>query len=275
MNVMRVTMRTKARRLSGVCALSALLGLAGCASTAIDETANWSSQKLYSEAKQELDTNNFERANKLFEKLEGRASGTVLAQQAQLERAYAMYRTGDRAQALSTIERFIKLHPSSAALDYALYLQALINFNENLGFLGSYTGQDLSERDQQASRDSLQAFRQLLEQFPQSRYAPDARERMEYIHNSLATYEVHVARYYCKRGAYIAAANRAQQTIAEFQTAPITEEALHIMVRSYEQLGMTDLRDDAQRVLDRNFPNSTVRVGSGINPQPKRWWKVW
>lgn len=246
------------------------LVLAGCASPK-DETANWTPEKLYSEAKQELDANNFERANVLFEKLEGRATGTLMSQQAQLERAYAMYRAGERTQALSTIERFIRLHPSSPAIDYALYLQALINFNENLGLLGSLARQDLSERDQQASRESLQAFRQLVEQYPQSRYAPDARARVDYITNALASYEVHVARYYFRRGAYVAAANRAQQTIAEFQTAPATEEALQLMVQSYDALGLTDLRDDARRVLERNFPSNQLRAERGAKP----WWKVW
>lgn len=257
----------------GRCGAAALaLALAGCA-TKVDETANWTSEKLYSEAKQELEANNYDRANQLFEKLEGRATGTLLSQQAQLERAYAMYRTNDRAQALATIERFIKLNPSSPALDYALYLQALINFNENLGFLGKLSRQDLSERDQQASRDSLQAFRRLVEQFPQSRYAGDAQARMNYIVNALASYEVHVARYYFRRGAYVAAANRAQQTVAEFQTAPAAEEALQLMVNSYDRLGMTDLRDDAQRVLQRNFPKSTLAAGSDARRRP--WWQLW
>jgi outer membrane protein assembly factor BamD len=115
------------------------------------------------------------------------------------------------------VDRFIKLNPSSPALDYALYLRGVINFNDNLGLLGTMAGQDLSERDQRAARDAFQAFKQLVEQFPASRYSPDARQRMDYTVNSLASYEVHVARYYFRRGAYVAAANRAQQTVAEFQ----------------------------------------------------------
>ena len=153
----------------------------------------------------------------------------MLAQQAQIERAYYLWKSGEKAQALSTLERFIKLHPTSPALDYALYLQGLVNFNDNIGILGSLASQDLSERDQQASRDSYQSFRQLNEQFPQSPYAEDARVRMSYIVNSLAAYEVHVARYYLRRGAYVAAANRAQQAVQEFQRSPSTEEALVIL----------------------------------------------
>ncbi|MEP7057017.1 MAG: outer membrane protein assembly factor BamD [Caldimonas sp.] len=250
------------------------LALFGCSSTPKDDTATWSVERIYSEAKEEASAGNYERAAKLYERLEGRAAGSVIAQQAQIERAYIMYRTGEKAQALSILERFIKIHPTSPALDYALYLQGLVNFNDNLGILGSFTSQDLSERDQQASRDSYQSFKQLVEQFPQSTYADDARTRMNYIVNSLAAYEVHVARYYFRRGAYVAAVNRAQQTVQEFQHSPATEEALFIMVQSYERLGLDELRDDADRVLHRNYPNTTLyRDGIGAKKSP--WWQLW
>ena len=256
-------------------AASTLL-LAACSNTPKDETAKWSPEKLYSEAKDELGAGNFERAGTLFERLEGRATGTLLSQQAQLERAYTMYRTGEKAQALSILERFIKLHPTSPALDYALYLQGLVNFNDNLGILGSLARQDLSERDQQASKDSFQSFKQLVDQFPLSRYAGDAQLRMNYIVNALANYEVHVARYYYRRGAYVAAVNRAQQTVQDFQQSPATEEALAIMVRSYDKLGMSDLRDDAQRVLGKNFPNSGFLSAVGVAQTKARpWWQIW
>ena len=248
--------------------------LAGCGSTPKEAESQWSAERLYAEAKEEASQGNYERAGKLYERLEGRASGTALAQQAQIERAYMLYKGGEKAQALSTLERFIKLHPTSAAIDYALYLQGLINFNDNLGLLGSYTAQDLSERDQQASRDSYQAFRQLVERFPQSQYAPDARLRMTYIVNSLAAYEVHVARYYYRRGAYVAAANRAQQTVQEFQQSPSAEEALFLMASSYERLGLTQLRDDAERVLKQNYPDSDF-LRNGLRERSKPWWQIW
>jgi outer membrane protein assembly factor BamD len=237
--------------------LAVALGLGACGSTPKDETAGMSIEKLYSEAREEANAGSYERAIKLYERLEGRAAGTLLSQQAQLERAYLNYRTGEKAQALSIVERFIKLHPTSPAFDYALYLQGVINFNDNLGLFGNLANQDLSERDQQASRDSYQSFRQLTDQFPQSKYSPDARVRMRYILNSLAAYEVHVARYYYRREAYVAAVNRAQQTVQEFQQAPASEEALAIMVQCYDRLGLTQLRDDANRVLRQNFPNSS------------------
>lgn len=230
--------------------------LVACGSTPTDETAGMSIEKLQSEARDEVEAGSFERAIKLYERLEGRASGTMLGQQAELERAYLLYRTGEKAQALAVIERFMKLHPTSPAFDYALYLQGIVNFNDNLGIFGRLSRQDLSERDQQASRDSYQSFKQLVEQFPQSKYADDAVVRMRYIVNALAAYELHVARYYFRRAAYVAAANRAQQAIQEFQTSPSTEEALSVMAQSYDRLGLVQLRDDAVQVLRQNFPSS-------------------
>ena len=249
--------------------------LAGCDTTPKDETSRWSPERLYAEAKEEASAGNYEKATKLYERLEGRAAGTVMAQQAQIEKAYLLWKSGEKAQALSTLERFIKLHPTSPALDYALYLQGLANFNENLGLLGSLASQDLSERDQQASRDAYQSFRQLIEQFPQSTYADDARLRMNYIVNSLAAYEVHVARYYFRRGAYVAAANRAQQAVQEFQQSPSSEEALVILAQSYDRLGLAQLRDDTERVLKANFPNASVATGIGNVTNKTPWWKIW
>ena len=231
--------------------------LTACGSTPKDETAGMSTEQLYSEAREEASAGNYERALKLYERLEGRAAGTLMSQQAQLERAYLLWKSAETAQALSTIDRFIKLNPTSPALDYALYLKGAINFNDNLGLFGRWISQDLSERDQQAARDSYQAFRQLTDQFPQSKYTPDALQRMRYIVNSLAAYEVHVARYYFRRGAYVAAANRAQRAVLEFQQSPAAEEALSLMARSYDRLGLDQLRDDALRVLRQNFPNSS------------------
>jgi outer membrane protein assembly factor BamD len=236
------------------------LGLAACTTTAKDETANISTEKLYAEAREEASSGSNEKAIKLYERLEGRAAGSLLGQKAQLERAYLHYKSDERAEALSVVERFLKLHPSSPALDYALYLQGLINFNGNLGLLGKLTKRDLSERDQQASRDAYQSFKQLVEQYPQSKYTPDALERMQYIVNSLASYEVHVARYYFRRGAYVASSSRAQQAIQEFPSSPSTQEALTIMVQSYDKLGLGILRDDAARVLRQNFPDSNLVV---------------
>jgi outer membrane protein assembly factor BamD len=261
-----------ARRLRPWIALLAFT-LAACASSpSVDDKA--SAEALHAEARSDMASGNYERAIKSLERVEGRGAGTLLAQQAALDLAYAYWKSGERAQALSALDRFIKLHPSSPAFDYALYLKGLINFNEHLGFMSSVSQQDMTERDQQASRDAHQSFKQLTEQFPDSRYTPDARARMDYIVNALARYELHVARYYYRRGAFIAAANRAQQAVKDYQQTPSVEEALYILARSYERLGLNDLRDDADRVLAKNFPNSRF-PSEGISRRNDAWWKFW
>ena len=210
----------------------------------------------------------------LFEKLEGRAAGTPLAQQAQIEKAYAQYKGGEREQALATLDRFIRLHPSSPALDYALYLKGLVNFNDNLGLFSWLSRQDLSERDQKAAKDSYESFKELVTRFPNSRYAPDARQRMTYIVNSLAQYEVHVARYYYQRGAYVAAIARAQTALTDYDGVPASKEALDILINSYDKLGMADLRDDAKRVRESSF-GSSAESTQAQDTQKKPWWKLW
>lgn len=261
-------------RAAPVALLAVSLVLAGCSTAPKDESAADTAERLYKDARDDMDSGSYERAIKSLERVEGLAAGTLLAQQALLDMAYLNWRAGEKAQAISSVDRFIKLNPSSPALDYALYLKGVINFNDNLGLLGTLAGQDLSERDQRASRDSWQAFKQLLDQFPNSGYAADARQRMAYTLNALAAYEVHVARYYFRRGAYVAAANRAQQAVAEFQQAPAIEEALHLMVLSYEKLGLAELRDAARRVLAQNFPQSTYLGGPGAQSD-KPWWRFW
>lgn len=264
-------------KLSVVPALSAMVIaalLSACSSTPVDETANWSPNKIYAEAKDEMNSNAYDKAVTLFEKLEGRAAGTPLAQQAQLEKAYAQYRAGEQAQAIATLDRFMKLHPSSPALDYALYLKGIINFNDNLGFLSFLTRQDLAERDQKASKESFEAYKELAARFPDSRYTPDARLRMTYIVNSLAQYEVHVARYYYTRGAYVAAINRAQNAVSDYREVPAIEEALYVMMQSYNALGMDKLRDDTRRVMESNYPKSEY-LSRGFKSNSDPWWKIW
>ena len=255
--------------------VAAAVLLQGCSSTPKDETANWSPNKIYSEAQDERNSGNFDKAVVLYEKLEGRAAGTPLAQQAQLDKAFTHYKAGEQAQGLAAIDRFIKLHPASPAMDYALYLKGLINFNDNLGLFGSLSRQDLSERDQKAAKESYEAFLELSKRFPESKYTPDARQRMTYIVNSLAGYEVHVARYYARRGAFVAAINRAQQALSEYQNVPAAEEALAILVYSYDALGMTQLRDDTRRVLEKNYPNSSFLKNPLIGRVSKPWWQLW
>jgi outer membrane protein assembly factor BamD len=263
------------RRLTLPLLMAVLLSAAGCSSTPKeDPNSTQAVEKLYAEGKDELASGAYENAIKIFERVEGRAAGTLLAQQASLDLAYAQYKSNDRAASLATLDRFIKLQPSSPALDYAYYLRGVVNFNDNLGIMSAISRQDLSERDQQASREAWQSFRQVVEQFPQSRYAADARARMDYIVNALAEYELHVARYYFRRGAYVAAANRAQQVVVEFPRTPSNEEALYVLVASYERLGLEQLRADSQRVLEKNFPNSRY-LRDGLRQRDRSWWQFW
>ena len=258
---------------AALCALS--LAVAGCSSTpTADTTATWSPNKIYAEAKDEANSGAYEKAIPLYEKLEGRAAGTPLAQQAQLEKAYTQYKSGEPAQAVATLDRFMKLHPACPDMVYALYLKGLVNFNDNLGIFGFISGQDLSERDQKAAKESFESFKELVTRFPDSRYAPDSRLRMNYIVNSLAQSEVHVARYYYLRGAYIAAINRAQSAISDYRDVPAVEEAIYILYKSYDALGMAELRDDTRRIMDKTFPQSRY-MSKGFKSAETPWYRFW
>ena len=238
-----------------------------------DETRTWSVQKLYAEARSELSDRNWENAIKHYERIESRYPFGRFAQQAQIEVAYAHWKNEDSASALSAIDRFVKQHPNHPSADYMYFLRGLINFNDDLGILGFFSGQDMSERDPKAAAEAFGAFKELVVRYPESKYAPDAIQRMNYLVNALASHEIHVARYYLKRKAYVAAANRAQYALKTYPGAPANEEGLVVMVKAYDALGMTTLRDDAERVLNRNFPDSIYLRGGPKSDAP--WWQIW
>lgn len=255
--------------------LCALLG-ACAASDPPDPTIGWSAEKLYKDAKDEMSSGNWAAAIKQLERLESRYPFGKWSQQAQIDIAFAHYKDGERALSLAAIERFLKLHPNHPQLDYVYYLKGLVNFNEQQGFLATLGGQDLSERDLRAARDAFDAFREVVTRFPESKYAGDSRDRMRYLVNSMASGEAHIARYYFRRGAYIAAANRAQNVVRQYPQTPAVEEALYIMMESYDRLGLTDLRDDAQRVFKLNFPSSALpTLGGPTAAVSRRWWQFW
>jgi outer membrane protein assembly factor BamD len=239
----------------------------------VDETKGWSAEQLYSEAKDRLNNGIYEEAIKYYNKLEARYPYGRYAQQAQLEIAYAYYKDQEPAQAVTAAERFIKLHPNHPNVDYAYYLRGLANFNDNLGILGHLGDQDMTERDPKATRLAFDAFKELATRFPDSRYTPDAIARMSYLVNALAAHEIHVARYYMKRGAYVAAANRAQFTLKTYPRAPANEEGLLILVQAYDALALNDLRDDAERIMKKNFPDSKYLKGGG--GKGSAWWRIW
>jgi len=255
--------------------LAAALTLGGCGllPEVKDETSGWSAQKLYAEAKENLNDGNYERAVKLFETLESRYPFGRYAQQAQLEVAYAYYKDNEPISSIAASDRFIKLHPNHPNVDYAYYLKGLANFNDDVGQFGGLIEQDMSERDPKAAREAFLSFKELVTRFPDSKYAADSIARMNYLVNALASNEVHVAKYYMKRQAWVASANRAKEVLRNYPEAPALEEALAIMVVSYDKLELTGLRDDTLRVMALNFPNS--KYSSGVNLEGRPWYSLW
>ena len=253
--------------------LATLLAGCGLLPEVKDETVGWSANKLYAEAKEAMNESSYEKAIQYFEKLESRYPYGRFAQQAQIDVAYAYWKDNEPASAVAACDRFIKLHPNHPNVDYVFYLRGLVNFNEDLGLLGQISQQDMTERDPKGARESFDAFRELVTRFPDSKYTPDATMRMKYLVNALASLEVHVARYYMKRHAYIAAVNRAQFAVQNYADAPAIEEALFIIVKAYDEMGMDELRDDAERVMRNNFPNSVYYTRGLTRDVP--WWRLW
>lgn len=261
-------------RLTLSCLIVALgIALSGCGSTR-DKKVQRSAEELYDEARQDADNGAWDAAIKGYEAVQARSPFGRLAQQSQMEQAYAHWRASDPAQAIATIDRFIKQYPNHVAVDYMYYLRGLVNFNDGSGFLDSLAGQDPSERDPKALRDSFDAFKELVTRFPESRYAEDARLRMRWLVNALAKSEVAIARYYYRRGAYIAAINRAQTVLRDFEGAPVLDEALAILVHAYDKLGLAQSSADANRVLLANFPNSRF-ITQGLADPERKWWRFW
>lgn len=230
-------------------------------------------ERLYGEARDAMRERDWQKAIKYLEKLEARFPYGRYAQQAQLDQAYAHYKFDERAAAIAAVDRFIKLHPNHEALDYAYYLKGLVNFTEDRGLFAILSDPDMAERDPRSTREAYNAFREVVTRFPDSKYAEDSAARMRYLVNSLARHEVHVARYYMKRSAYLAAANRAQAAVKDYPQSPAVEEALFILVKAYDALGLTDLRDDADRVMRRNFPDSPYFKGPV--KRDVSWWRIW
>lgn len=263
------------RSVTALAALLLALSLAGCGlfGDKANEHKDWQAADFYAAAKEQFDNQSWEAAIKLYEQLEAKFPFGRFAQQAQIEVAYAYYKQGETAQAISALEKFVKLHPNHPNVDYALYLKALANFKEDLGPFSRLVKQDLADRDPKAARESFEGFKDLVTRFPESRYAADSRERMAYLVEALARHEVNVARYYLARGAYLAAANRAQDAIVRFPQSPAHREALDIMVEAYDRMGMAELREDAKKVLARNYPADPL--GQSGRNRTGSWWKFW
>ncbi|MDX8380056.1 MAG: outer membrane protein assembly factor BamD [Gallionella sp.] len=237
-----------------------------------DTGSQLSAKALYRQAKTELDDESYSTAIKLYETLQSHYPYGRYAQQSMLEMAYAYYRTSEPDPAIATADRFIKQFPNNAHVDYAYYVKGLATFNGKISVLSSISGQNTFERDPQSIRDSYDAFKELITRFPNSIYTADSRVRMQYLINELAKGELQVASYYLRRDAYISAVNRAQHIIIEYPHSPSTRGALKIMIKAYDAMGLTKLRDDTRSVL---ASNSSANEGTKIESSDATWWQFW
>ncbi len=213
------------------------------------------SDQLQSNADKALENQNFQKAIALYEELQARFPFGDHAAQTQLNLAYAQYKNGDFEASIASSDRFIKTNPTNASVDYAYYLKGLVNYNQDTGYIARFLPTDASQRDPVNSRDAFAIFSELIRRFPNSAYAPDAKQRIIALRNKLAAYEINIARYYLRRKAYIAAANRASAVIKNYQKTSAVPHALKIMQEAYEHLNIDDLAKDAQRVYQKNYPN--------------------
>ena len=236
------------------------LGLSGCSTTADDhdETSKWSAEKLHKEGKDALDATDYETAIEMFETLEAKYPFGQLAEQAQLDTAYAYYKFEEPDSAISAADRFIKLHPRHTHVDYAYYLRGLASESKKINVLDSVLPQDPSMRDPASTQKAHDYFAELVKKFPNSIYTQDAIIRMGHLRNSVAAHEIHVANYYLDRGACVAAVNRAKHVVENFPQTAASRQALKILVDCYTQMGMTALMKDVQRIQQLNStPRST------------------
>jgi outer membrane protein assembly factor BamD len=240
-----------------------LLLLAGCASLEqSDPTKDWSASKFYSEAKSAMLDGVYDLSIKYYNGLQARYPFGRYATQAQIDIIYAHYQNKEHDSAIAAADRFIRLNPQNPFVDYAYYMKGLANYNRNHGFLSNILPTDPSERDAGAALNSFNDFAELIRRFPDSKYAADAHQRMLYLRNNLSKYQIHIAKYYMKRGAYLAAANRANRVVTQFQRTDTMQEALEIMIDAYTRLGLKELADDAKRVLLLNLENGRLTKSS-------------
>lgn len=242
-------------------ALLACLLMIGCGKEDLELEDGKSAEVLYAEAKRHLERNAYDQAVRGYKQLQTRYPFGRYAEQAQLEMAYVYYKAGQPERALSTADRFIRTYPSHPNVDYAYYIRGLTNYDQKVGFLEKLMPSRVRDRDQTAAVDAFNDFDELCRRFPDSRYAPDARKRMVFLRNNLALYEIDVARYYLRREAYVAAVNRARYLLETYPDSPESGGALEVLHIAYTELGMTELADDAMKVLKLNYPEHPYLTG--------------
>jgi outer membrane protein assembly factor BamD len=237
-----------------------------------DKLAKATPEALYKIAHKQLDSYDFKNATKTYEQLTARYPFTDQARQGRLDLIYVYYKEGERELTLDAADQFVRENPTHPRVDYAWYVKGLVDFERVPNILERAFHADLSQRAPSNARKSFDAFRTVVEQYPKSEYAFDARQRMVFLRNRLADYDVNVARYYMKRGAYVAAAQRAKQTIEQYDGAPAVHTALKILVESDDRLGLTPLADQARQVYAFNYPGGEQPAEA---PRKKSWWRLW
>lgn len=249
--------------LSTLALLFVLVLNAGCFSSMFskeeEQTRDWSANQIYTKASKYLAEGSYDSAIKYYEILEARYPFGKYAMQAQLDSAYAYYKDGDSDNAMAQADRFIRTYPTNPYVDYAYYLKGLANFNRSIDIMTRFLPTDISQRDSGAASESFNDFAELIRKFPNSQYAPDARQRLLYLRNLIAKQEMHVAAYYMKRGAYVAAVNRCKEVVEKYPSSPAVEEALETMITAYEKLKMDDLAADTKKVLAYNREKGTFQ----------------
>jgi outer membrane protein assembly factor BamD len=241
------------------------LSLAGCESLknfsfnkdseTEDEYKDWNVEKFRKEAQTAVEAGSYEKAVKIYEALEARYPFGETSAQTQLDVAYAYYKSGDADASVAAADRFIKINPRNPSVDYAYYLKGLVNYNRGFGFVDRFLPTDTSQRDISTAKEAYENFSELVKRFPNSKYAPDAKQRMIALRNNMAMHEVHIARYYIKRKAYVAAANRASGVIENYQRTPAVPYALEVLKEAYTKLELPDRANDIERIYQQNYPS--------------------
>jgi outer membrane protein assembly factor BamD len=248
-----------------------MVGVSGCKKDkSIDDGREAS--ELYREAKRYMESQNWGRAIGAYQNLSTRFPFGRYTEQAQLELAYSYHKGGQPEAALSTADRFIRTYPSHPNVDYAFYIRGLTNYEQRVGFMERMMPSRVRDRDQTAARESFRDFDELIRRYPDSRYAPDARQRMVFLRNNLSFYELDVARYYLRRKAYVASANRARYAIENYPGSPELGNALEILHVSYTEMGLPELAEDTMKVLVLNYPDHPYVTGESERGFFRKLW---
>jgi outer membrane protein assembly factor BamD len=260
-------------RAPGILAAALVLvcaSLSGCHSNKPKEARYVSASSLYHDARKALDENDYESAVKQYEALTSRFPFSDETRQARLDLICVYYRKGEKEAATDAAEQFLRENPTNPRVDYAWYMKGLIDYEDQPWAIERWLGVDPAKKPPASLNSAITSFATVVKQYPKSVYAQDAQLRLIYLRNRLAEYEVNVARYYVKRGAYVAAAARAQRLIEQYDGAPAVRDALDIMIECYRKLGLTDLQSNVERVYVANYQRSSQE-----NAPKKAWWHIW